>query len=128
MPPTQILILEDERIIAAELKRRLTNWGYAVVATAGSGAEAIAKARELNPDLVLADIGLPGGMTGLEAAARILEECRIPIVYVTAYADEQTLTQARTPPPVLAIRKPLDTRQLQSTIERALAKVPPEHP
>ena len=92
MPPMQILIVEDERIIAAELQRRLTRLGYAVVAMAGSGAEAIERARELRPDLVLADIGLPGGMTGLEAAAHIWEECKIPVVYVTAYADEQTLT------------------------------------
>jgi CheY-like chemotaxis protein len=125
MRPTQILIVEDERIIAAELKRRLTSWGYAVVAIAGSGAEAIARARELCPDLVLADIGLPGGMSGLEAAAHIWEECQIPVVYVTAYADEETLRQARTPAPVLAIRKPLDIRQLQSTLEQALSKPPP---
>jgi CheY-like chemotaxis protein len=122
MAPARILILEDERIIAAELKRRLTRLGYDVVAIAGSGAEAIERACELSPDLVLADIGLPGGMSGLEAAARIWEECKIHVVYVTAYADEQTLTQVRTPAPLLAIRKPFDIRQLQSTLEQALSK------
>lgn len=126
MPPRQILIVEDERIIAAELQRRLTNLGYAVVAMVGSGAEAIERARELRPDLVLADIGLPGGMTGLEAAAHIWEECRIPVVYLTAHADQQTLTQARTPAPVLAIRKPFDIRQLQSALEQVLSKPSPE--
>ncbi len=119
--PPQLLILEDERIIAAELKWRLTGLGYAVVGMAGSGAEAIEKARELRPDLVLADIGLPGGMTGLDAAAHIWEECEIPVVYVTAYTDAQTLTQARTPAPVLVIRKPFDMRQVQSTLEQALS-------
>jgi CheY-like chemotaxis protein len=61
MPPARILIVEDERIIAAELKQRLTRLGYTVAAVAGSGAEAIARAREICPDLVLADIGLAGG-------------------------------------------------------------------
>ena len=60
MPPAQILIVEDERIIAAELTRRITRLGYEVIATAGSGAEAIERAREGCPDLVLMDIGLPG--------------------------------------------------------------------
>jgi CheY-like chemotaxis protein len=64
-------------------------------------------------------------MTGLEAAAHTWEEHQIPVVYVTAYTDEQILTQARTPPPVLAIRKPFDIRQIQITLEQALAKPPP---
>ncbi|MGH8071957.1 MAG: response regulator [Candidatus Entotheonellia bacterium] len=121
MPPPQRLILKDEHSIAAELTWRLTCVSYAVVTRGGSGAEAIERAPELCPDLALADIGLPGGMAGLEAAAHIWEECKIPVVYVTAYADEPTLTQARTPVPVLAIRKPLDIRQLPSTLGQALS-------
>jgi CheY-like chemotaxis protein len=120
MPPAQILIVEDERIIAAELTRRLSRLGYVVAATAGSGEEAIDRARVGCPDLVLMDIGLPGEMNGLEAGARIWEELKIPIVYVTAYADEQTLAQARTPPPLLAVRKPFDGSQLRNTLEQAL--------
>ena len=80
MPPAQILIVEDERIIAAELTRRITRLGYVVVATVGSGAEAIERARVSCPDLVLMDVGLPGEMDGLEAGARIWEELKIPIV------------------------------------------------
>jgi CheY-like chemotaxis protein len=91
--PPQILIVEDERIIALDLTRHLTRLGYAVVAIAGSGAEALVQVH--GPDLVLMDIGLPGEMTGLEAAARIWEARKIPIIYVTASADAQTLT--RTP-------------------------------
>ena len=120
MPPTQILIVEDERIIATELSRRVTRLGYAVVAIAGSGAEAIEQARRGCPDLILMDIGLPGEMNGLEAGARIWEELKIPIVYVTAYADDQTIVQARTPQPVLAVRKPFDATQLRNTLEHAL--------
>jgi CheY-like chemotaxis protein len=126
MPPAQILIVEDERIIAAELRRRVTRLGYTVVAMAGSGTEAIEKARALSPDLVLMDIGLPGGMDGLEAAALIWEECKIPIIYVTAYADAETLAQAKTPAPALAIRKPFDPRQLQSSLAQALSASPPD--
>mgnify|MGYP006318964003 CR=1 FL=1 len=120
MPAAQILIVEDERIIAAELTRRITRLGYDVIATAGSGAEAIERARASCPDLVLMDIGLPGEMNGLEAGVRIWEELKIPIVYVTAYADELTMTQVRTPQPVLAVRKPFDVSQLRSTLEQAL--------
>lgn len=121
MPPAQILIVEDERIIAAELTRRITRLGYVVVAMAGSGTEAIEQARGCCPDLILMDIGLPGEMNGLEAGARIWEELKIPIVYVTAYADDQTVLQAKTPQPVLAIRKPFDATQLRNTLEQALA-------
>ena len=121
MPSAQILIVEDERIIAAELTRRITRLGYAVVATAGSGVEAIERARASCPDLVLMDIGLPGEMNGLEAGARIWEALKIPIVYLTAYADEQTMVEARTPQPVLAIYKPFDVSQLRHTLEQALA-------
>jgi CheY-like chemotaxis protein len=120
MPPAQILIVEDERIIATELTRRITRLGYDVIATAGSGAEAIKQARESCPDVILMDIGLPGEMNGLEAGARIWEELKIPVVYVTAYADEQTMAQVRTPPPVLTVHKPFDASQLRSTLEQAL--------
>jgi CheY-like chemotaxis protein len=121
MPPAQILIVEDERIIAAELTRRITRLGYTVVAIAGSGAAAIEQARRCCPDLILMDIGLPGEMNGLEAGARIWEELKIPIVYATAYADEQTLAQVRTPPPLLTVRKPFDASQLRNPLEQAVA-------
>ena len=124
MPPAQILIVEDERIISAELTRRITRLGYDVVATVGSGAEAIERARESCPDLVLMDIGLPGGMNGLEAAGRIWEEMKIPIVYVTAYTDELTMEQVRTPQPVLTVGKPFDVSQLGSILAQALT--PPQ--
>jgi CheY-like chemotaxis protein len=121
MPPARILIVEDERIIAAELTRRITRLGYEVIASAGSGTEAVELARESSPDLVLMDIGLPGEMNGLEAGARIWGELKIPIVYVTAYADEQTMTQVRTPQPLLAVHKPFDASQLRSMLAQALA-------
>lgn len=125
MATARILIVEDERIIAADLRRHVTRLGYEVVGMVGSGGAAVEHARTLHPDLVLMDIGLPGGMNGLEAAGSIWETLQIPVVYVTAYVGEQTLEQARTPTPVLLVRKPFDVRQLQTTLAHALARHPP---
>jgi hypothetical protein len=80
--PTRLLV-EDERIIALDLARCLTTLGYTVLATAGSGREAIQRAVDLRPDRVLMDVGLPGGMDGLDAAAHILAQAAIPIMYLT---------------------------------------------
>jgi CheY-like chemotaxis protein len=124
MASPRILIVEDERIIAAELALRIARLGYEVIATVGSGAEAIAQARENSPDLVLMDIGLPGEMDGLEAGIHIWESFKIPIVYATAYTDEVTMAQARTPQPVLSVRKPFDISQLRQTLAQALAAPP----
>ena len=124
MATARILIVEDERIIAADLRRHVTRLGYEVVGMAGSGRAAIAQAQTRHPDLVLMDIGLPGGMSGLEAAGSIWEALQIPVVYVTAYVDEQTLGQARTPAPLLVVRKPFDARQLQTTLARVLSRPP----
>ncbi len=124
MATARILIVEDERIIAADLRRHVTRLGYEVVGLAGSGASAIEQAQTLHPDLVLMDVGLPGGMNGLEAAGKIWEALQIPVVYVTAYVDEQTMGQARTPAPLLVISKPFDARQLQTTLAQVLAPPP----
>lgn len=125
MATIQILIVEDERIIAADLKRRVTRLGFEVVGIAGSGVTAIEQARALHPDLMLMDIGLPGGMDGLEAAGHIWAELRIPVVYVTAYVDDNTLGRARTPAPVITLRKPFDAQQLQTTLAHVLGQPAP---
>jgi two-component system cell cycle sensor histidine kinase/response regulator CckA len=109
--------------LRSTFKRRLTHLGYAVVAVAGSAGEAIVQARVHGPDLILMAIGLPGEITGLEAAARIWEALKMPIVYVTAFADEPALAQARTFPPLLAVRKPLEPAQPQSTLAQALTAI-----
>lgn len=124
MAPARILIVEDERIIAADLRRHVTRLGYDVVGIAGSGRAAIEQAQTLHPDLILMDIGLPGDMNGLEAAGSIWEALHIPVVYVTAYVDAQTLGQVRTPAPVLVVRKPFDTRQLQTILVQVLTPPP----
>jgi CheY-like chemotaxis protein len=124
MGTAQILIVEDERIIALELERRLRQLGYAVVGTASSGTEAMHKAQALHPTLVLMDIGLTGTMTGMEAGEAIRTELQIPVVYVTAYAPESLLPHDQTTEPPLYIRKPFDERQLRTTLEQVL-KVSP---
>ena len=122
MATARILIVEDERIIAADLRRHVTRLGYEVVGMVGSGRAAIEQAQTLHPDVVLMDIGLPGGMSGLEAAGSIWEALQIPVVYVTAYMDDQTMGQARTPAPLLVVRKPFDARQLQTTLAQVLSR------
>src|SRR5712691_3695362 len=97
MTTARILIVEDERIIAADLRRHVTRIGYEVVGMVGSGAAAIEHAQTLHPDLVLMDIGLPGSMNGLEAAGSIWEALQIPVVYVTAYVDDLFLRLPRPP-------------------------------
>jgi CheY-like chemotaxis protein len=124
MGTAQILIVEDERIIALELERRLRQLGYAVAGTASSGMEAVHKAQALHPTLVLMDIGLTGTMTGMEAGEAIRTELRIPVIYVTAYAPENILPHDATAEPPLYIQKPFDERLLRATLERVL-KVSP---
>ena len=91
MPNAQILVVEDEAIVAKNIQSELQSMGYAVPAIASSGEEALQKTAETHPDLVLMDISLKGGMDGVETSGRILERFDVPVVYLTAYADEHTL-------------------------------------
>jgi len=111
MAKTEILIVEDERITAEDIRLSLGGLGYAVTGMASSGEEAIRKAKELHPDLVLMDIVLGGDMDGIEAAKRIRARFNIPVVYLTAYADEKTLERAKVTQPFGYILKPFDDKQ-----------------
>jgi len=122
MAKAQILIVEDERIVAEDIKQSLESLGYIVCAVASSGEEAIKKAEEYNPDLVLMDIVLKGEMDGIEAATKIRSHFKIPIVYLTAYADEKTLERAKLTEPFGYIIKPFDERELHTAIEIAFYK------
>ncbi|KKL80445.1 hypothetical protein LCGC14_2004690 [marine sediment metagenome] len=119
MLKTRVLIVEDENIVAADIRDRLEHLGYDVVAHVTTGEGAVEKAGELHPDLVLMDIKLKGDMDGVEAAALISQERSIPVVYMTAYADETTLNRAKITDPFGYILKPFDERELHSTIEMA---------
>jgi len=115
----KILIVEDESIVALELKDRLEKLGYQVIATVSTGEQAIKTTEEKNPDLILMDIHLKGNMDGITAAKHIKNT---PIIYLTAYADTETLNRARITTPYAYIVKPFEERELQSNIEIALYK------
>jgi PAS domain S-box-containing protein len=116
-----ILVVEDESIVAKDVANRLQHLGYRVMGTVASGEDAV-QAAKLAPDLVLMDIMLKGPMDGIEAARRIAETLDIPIVYLTAYADEQTLHRAKVTEAFGYLLKPFEERELHITIEMALFK------
>ncbi len=118
----RILIVEDEWIVAKNIQRRLERMGYAISSVVATGKEAIKKAEEDNTDLVLMDIELLGKMDGIEAAKQIHSRFNIPVIYLTAYADEKTLDKAKITEPFGYITKPFEDRELHITIEMALYK------
>ena len=118
----EILVVEDEAIVANDIRDTLINLGYGVAGTAKSGTAALEKAAETRPDLVLMDIHLIGKMDGIEAAGQIHAKYGIPVIFLTAYADEELLDRAKVTEPYGYIVKPYDERGLHSTIEMALYK------
>ena len=122
MAKPRILIVEDERIVAEDIHRTLRNFGYDVASIVYSGREAIEKAEENTPDLVLMDIKLRGDMDGVEAAKRIRDRFDIPVVYITALAEDSVLQRAKITEPFGYIHKPIGEKELHSSIEIALYK------
>jgi CheY-like chemotaxis protein len=120
MAKAQILVVEDDNITVMELQDRLQKLGYAVSGVASYGEEAIEKAGKTRPDLVLMDIRLKGNMNGIEAAKDIRTRFDIPVIYLTALADEDTLQRAKATEPYGYISKPFDERGLQAAVEIAL--------
>src|SRR5438552_7126960 len=118
----RILVVEDEGIIAQDIKNCLENLGYTVPDVVYTGHEAIEKAASLRPDLILMDIVLKGEIDGIETAAEIRSRYNIPIVYLTAYEDDKTLKRAKLTEPLGYILKPFEERYLRSSIEMALYK------
>lgn len=117
---TQILVVEDEYIIAANLQENLESLGYGVSDIVSSAAEAIEKAIELRPDLVLMDIQLQGEMDGIRAAEKIWNWLQIPVIYVTGHSDKSTLERAKVTFPFGYILKPVKGKELYVAIETAL--------
>jgi diguanylate cyclase (GGDEF)-like protein/PAS domain S-box-containing protein len=122
MAKTQILVVEDEHIVAKDIQYRLQGLGYHIPAVASSGEEALQKAEETRPDLVLMDIRLKGPMNGVEAAEELRRRFNIPVVYLTAYADDHTLHRAKVTEPFGYLLKPFEERELYTCIEVALYK------
>ncbi len=120
MPLARILIVEDESIIALDIQNQLLRKGYQVVGRVTSGEMAVQKALTLNPDLILMDIRLEDRMDGIEAARQIQAQLSVPIVYLTAYADEATLQRAKETSPLGYLLKPFEERELDTMIQMAL--------
>jgi len=122
MAKKKILVVEDEAMVAIDIKNTLIGMKYDVPAIVFSGEEALKKVEEIQPDLILMDIVLKGEMDGIEASQKIRERFGIPVVYLTAYADSTTLKRAKITEPFGYILKPFEGRELHSTIEMALYK------
>ncbi|MBN2051334.1 MAG: EAL domain-containing protein [Spirochaetales bacterium] len=122
MERERLLLVEDERIIALDLQRRLERFGYQVIGIAAKGQEALEKAEAEKPDIILMDIMLSGDMDGIEAASIIKERFQIPVIFLTAYSEEKTLERAKEAEPFGYIIKPFKDRELYTTIDIAIYK------
>jgi CheY-like chemotaxis protein len=123
MNKPNIMLVEDEFIIATDIKERLENLGYSVCALLDTGEAALEKAQTLLPDLVLMDIFLKGQMDGIEAAMVLNENAKLPIIFLTAYASEDIIERAKLTEPMGYIIKPFKDRELRAAIEIALYKI-----
>lgn len=118
----KILVVEDESIVAMDIKNRLTKLGYEVCGPVSSGPEAIRKVAESHPNLILMDIRIKGELDGVDTAEQIRACYDVPIIFLTAYSDEATLQRAKLTTPYGYLLKPLEERELYITIEMALYK------
>jgi len=116
------MVVEDETIVSLDLQSRLRTMGYEVVGAVGTGEEAISKAGEHRPDLVLMDVGLRGNIDGVQAAEQIKKSYQIPVIFLTASSDERTIQRAKLTEPFGYILKPFEDRELHSHIEIAVYK------
>jgi PAS domain S-box-containing protein len=115
----RILVVEDQRLVAADIENTLKKLGYVVVGNVSSGVEAISASDQLRPELVLMDVRLRGEIDGIHAADIIRDRFQVPVVYLTAYADEETIGRARQTRPFGYLVKPFNERELRATIEIA---------
>ena len=122
MEKLNIFIVEDESIVAKDIQNSLTKLGYNVIGFANNGKDAVEKITELMPDLILMDIMIKGPLTGIEVSEKIKEKMNVPVIFLTAYADEGTLSRAKITEPYGYILKPFKEIDLHSTIEMAVYK------
>ncbi|TGJ98419.1 response regulator [Leptospira langatensis] len=119
----KILIVEDENIVAKDIFNRLAGLGYSAIAIAATGNEALEKAILDKPDIILMDIMLSrGDYDGIETVQELADKADIPVIYLTAYADEASLIRSKTTRPYGYLLKPFQTKELQISIEIALNK------
>ncbi|HEY9646611.1 MAG TPA: response regulator, partial [Chroococcidiopsis sp.] len=118
----KLLIVEDERLIALDIKQRLVQLGYEVVAIANHADAALQAVTQHMPDLILMDIHLQGAVDGIALAAQIQQQFNLPVIFLTAHADSATLTQAKATQPFGYLVKPVETHMLSTAIEIALTR------
>ena len=118
----KILIVEDEAAIALELEKLLAALGYEVAGSVANGKKAVATAEQLKPDLILMDIVMPGELDGIDAAQIIRKQLDIPVIFLTAHADNETLKRAKVTEPLGYIIKPFQEADIRSAVEVALHK------
>jgi two-component system, response regulator PdtaR len=116
----RVLVVDDEAIITMQLEERISSMGHKVVGMASSGEDAIAKARVAKPDIVLMDIVMPGKTNGIAAAKVIHKELGIPVIFITSYADDKIIEEAKQVNPYGYIVKPFNELELKATVELAL--------
>ena len=116
----RIMVVDDEVIITTQLEEHLTSMGYEVIGRASSGEEAVKMAKSLEPDLILMDIVMPGAIDGITAAGMIREEFDIPVIFLTAYADDNFVDRAKNVEPMGYILKPYHEKEIKAAIEVAL--------
>lgn len=122
MNKPRVMIVEDEIIVAKDIQYRLEKLGYEVIGVLSEGTAAVKEATLKVPDIILMDIRLSGSIDGIEAARKIHDTLHIPVIYLTAYADNHTLQRAKVTEPFGYIVKPIEDTELRSTIEVALYK------
>ena len=122
MQEKSILIVEDEGVVALSIKAALTKMGYTVVGIAVSGNEAIALAMEKKPDVILMDIHIKGDIDGIQTTEKINAVMDVPVIFLTAYADDETVSRAIRTGSHSYLVKPYNPRELYSNIEFAIYK------
>lgn len=128
MEKKKIIVVEDNILISIDIRTRLIQMDYDVVCVVNSGEDAVSKSLELKPDVIIMDIKLSGSMDGIEAARKIHEVFGIPVIFVSAYADEETIERANLVNPVCYIVKPFENVQLYTAIESALSDIKKKNP
>lgn len=125
--PVKILVVEDEMVIAANISLQLTELGYEVTGIVPRGEEALHHIKENPPDIVMIDIQLKGKMDGIEMARLMQHECNIPVIYLTANADDANFNRAKPTHPFAFISKPFKKLDLQRAIELTIAQLQAEN-
>jgi len=116
----RVMVVDDEAVITTQLEERLASMGYAVVGAASSGEEALEMAKQVEPDIILMDIVMPGTLDGIDAAKEVREKLDIPVIFLTAYADDRLVKKASHVGPFGYIVKPYQEREIRAAIEVAI--------